>query len=285
MVKHLLMMILCLSIFPFDSHSGEVDISDGKTLWIQTFQNGEDVGGWKSKSELKVENDTLVFTPYGKNTTFHKNFKWNVQYPYLQIDYEKVVPFKKGYRGMAIIASPGKGKTIFGLGGAWRTGLLTINLLDHFPHLKDSPKQKWFTLVMYFYGGVSTIKSFKMVSALPKDALMIIPGGEKGTLKSLDKVKFKLILSKPAQDVTVAVNKSQCLFPVKVNDQGYIQLSSEDEGTTWTGEWIIPKNADTKPVKPGNWIFTARILGGKIKTVFTNNPWSVDLKTDKKSTK
>ena len=268
-------IIFCLGIIL----SAEVTLQpNSNTSWVETFKEPSDLKAWKSKGKLEVVNNALTFSQIKKDTTFNRYIKWDPKYPYLQIDFEKVVPFKKySYRGMTVLIAGGKTKSVFSTAGGWQTGIMTINLLDTFPELSDG-NLKGFSMIIYIYGGTASIKSFKMISK-PENVIYATAVDNKKELYPGDKINIKVKLQEPAKDVTVTVKQSYCFAKVKLNQAGYIQLTSEDQGKTWTGEVTIPKNVAKKDIAQGKWIFDAKILGGKVKKIVTVNPWKVKSKS------
>ncbi len=243
------------------------------TLWAETFTKPADLKGWRSKGELMVTDDALTFKPLEKNVSFGRYIKWNPDYPYLQINFKKIVPFKKGYRGMTVMPSVKNTATFINIAGGWQPGLWTVNVLDFMPQLND-PKMKTFFLTTYIYGGIASFKSYKMV-AQPDNALLLSIDNGKRELKAGDKIQLTVLLKEGGKDVTVTVKKSYCLRKVKVGESGYIQLTSDDEGKTWTGELTVPALKGKKDLKAGGLIFEANILGGKFRKLYTSNPWTV----------
>ena len=250
-----------------------VNKPDDNTLWVETVETPTDLKGWKSKGELAVAGNALSFKPLEKDVTFGRYVKLDPDYPYFQINFEKVIPFKKGYRGASVFLSMKKTGVFFSSAGGWQPGLWTVNLLDFMPQLADG-KRKSAYLVSYIYGGVASFKSYKMV-AQPENALLLSVDDGKRELKAGDKVQLTVLLKEGGKDVTVTVKKAYTLPKVKVGEAGYIQLTSEDEGKTWTGELTVPKIVDKKDLKPGGLIFEANILGGKMRKLYTSNPWKV----------
>ena len=250
-----------------------VNKPDDNTLWVETFETPADLKGWKSKGELTVVDNALTFKPIEKNVTFGRYIKLNPDYPYLQINFEKVIPFKKGYRGATVFLSMKNTNIFLGSAGGWQPGLWTVNLLDFMPQLSDV-KIKSSYLVNYIYGGTALFKSYKMV-AQPENALLLSVDDGKRELKAGDKIQLTVLLKEGGKDVTVTVKKAYTLPKVKVGEAGYIQLTSEDEGKTWTGELTVPAIKDKKDLKPGGLIFEANILGGKMRKLYTSNPWKV----------
>ena len=205
-----------------------VNKPDDNTLWVETFETPDDLKGWKSKGELIVTDNALTFKPLEKNVTFGRYIKLNPDYPYLQINFEKVIPFKKGYRGSTIFLSIKNSNKFLSSAGGWQPGLWTINLLDFVPGLTD-PKLKVSYLTTYIYGGTAVFKSYKMV-AQPENALLLSVDDDKKELKTGDKIQLTVLLKEGGKDVTITVKKAYTLPKVKVGEAGYIQLTSEDEG-------------------------------------------------------
>jgi hypothetical protein len=250
-----------------------VNKPDDNTLWVETFETPEDLKGWKSKGDLMITDNALTFKPLEKNVTFGRYIKLNPDYPYLQINFEKVIPFKKGYRGATVFLSMKNTGVFLTSAGGWQPGLWTVNLLDFMPQLAD-PKIKASYLVTYIYGGTALFKSYKMI-AQPENALLLSVDDGKRELKAGDKIQLTVLLKEGGKDVTVTVKKAYTLPKVKVGEAGYIQLTSEDEGKTWTGELTVPVIKNKKDFKPGGLIFEANILGGKMRKLYTSNPWKV----------
>jgi hypothetical protein len=271
-IKRLLVKLVVAGLLINTGWAAQVDKPDDNTLWFETFSDQSDLKAWKSKGDLKIINDTLIFKPIEKNFTFGRYVKWNPDYPYLQIDFSNIEPLK-GYRGWTVMPSIKNSKILFSSAGGWAPGLWTANVLDYMPTLANK-KQKAFFLVNYIYGGIASFKSYKMV-AQPENALLLSIDGEQRELKAGDKIQLTVLLKEGGKDVTVTIKKAYCLRKVNVGDAGYIQLASEDEGKTWTGELTLPEIKDKKDLPPAGLVFEANILGGKFRKLYTSNPWKI----------
>ena len=254
----------------------EVKAPDADTLWVETFQNADSVSKWRNDGgfKLSVADDLLLVDPRGgdkKQYTIGRYVKYDKEYPYFQVNLKSIEQLK-GYKGWTLSNSSTGGGFFVNTGGGVIPGLWTFNIDDC---LKLDKPKGYFFLRIDMYGYVFKYKSFKMMKE-PIDAL--IATADKKILKPGDVIKFKLLLATPCKDATVNIRKAYCLGPLKkINETGYVQLTSDDKGKTWNGELKITKRGfGSKKLNNGDLIFQCNMLGGKLRKVFTSSSFVVD---------
>ncbi len=255
---------------------GIVNNPDKNTAWVETFNDQSDLKGWRAGGGLKVVDGALTFTPEKKCNSFGRYITINPGCPYLVIDFNKIEPFDKGYRGMTVFISRKNAKKMINSAGGWRSGLWVFNLLDYLPADAYKKTGRGY-LITYDYGGILSYKSLKMV-ARPENALLLSVDKNKQEIEAGDKIRLEVRLKEGGKDVTVSVMKSYILAKVHLGKDDYVQLTSEDKGKTWTGEMTVPEITNKKDLAAGELIFQANILGGKMRKLYTSNPWTVKVK-------
>ena len=140
---------------------GIVNNPDENIAWVETFNDQSDLKSWRAGSGLKVVDGALTFTPEKKCNPFGRYITINPGCPYLVIDFNKIEPFDKGYRGMTVFISRKKAKKMINSTGGWRPGLWVVNLLDYLPADAYKKTGRGY-LITYDYGGISSYKSLKM---------------------------------------------------------------------------------------------------------------------------
>ncbi len=250
---------------------------DDNTLWLETFKTDEDAKRWREAANLKLsvaaDQWVVEVDMSGPARSTGRYVPWESDYPYLQIDLAEVNPLK-GYKGWSVMSASSDGGLITGTAGGFAPGLWTLNLRDFFPKMKA--KQTFF-LRIDMHGGMFRYNSIRMVKR-PANGLELSFATAKRELTAGDKVKITAVLEEPALDVTVSLIHGYILRPLKNvgNPEGYIQLTSEDKGKSWTGEVTVAANLDKKPIKAGQLIFCANVLGGKLRKLYSACPYAVN---------
>ena len=257
--------------------AGTEKTSDENTLWIETFQDSSSIAKWRNDGgfTLEAKNNLLIADPQEptkKNAhTIGRYVAYDKTYPYFQVLLESVEQLK-GYRGWTLSnVSSGHGTFTNSAGGVI-PGLWTFNINDCLNLEKEKGS---FFLRIDMHGYVFKYKFFKMMKT-PMNAL--IATTDKKILKSGDVITFKLVLAIPCKDATVNIRKSYCLGQLKkINETGYIQMTSDDKGKTWKGSLkVTDRGFGKKPLKQGGLIFQCNMLGGKLRKVFTSNSFTID---------
>lgn len=270
-------LALVMSIAGF-ANAGIKKNSDENTLWIETFQDSSSIAKWRNNGgfTLKAENNLLVADPREatkkKDYTIGRYVPFDKAYPYLQVNLESVDQLK-GYKGWTLSSASTDNHGFFcNLAGGVIPGIWTFKVDDCLKLAKDKGE---FFLRVDMHGYVFKYKSLKMMKE-PLNA--IIATSDKKILKDGDIITFKLLLKSPCKDASVNIRKSYCLVPLKkINDNGYVQMTSDDKGKTWNGSLKITKKGfGDKKLKQGQLIFQCNMLGGKLRKVFTSSSFGID---------
>ena len=250
--------------------------TDDNTLWAETFQDSSYIAKWRNEGgfTLKAIDGLLVVDQRGatkkKAHTIGRYVSYDKAYPYFQVYLESIEQLK-GYRGWTLSnASSGGGRFTSSAGGVI-PGIWTFNINKCLILAKDKGS---FFLRIDLHGYVFKFKSFKMMKT-PLNA--IIATADKKVLKEGDEIKFTLLMKVPCKDATISIRRSYALGPLKkINDSGYVQLSSDDRGKTWSGTLKITKRGfGAKKLNPGGLIFECNMLGGKIRKTYTSNSFII----------
>lgn len=272
--------VLMFALSAADSLRADLAVKpDDNTLWLETFRTAADLKRWLEADNLRmsVADDQWVVEVdmSGQSRATQRSMSFDPEYPYLQFDLAQVAP-TTGYQGWSLWANGAKyGSLLVSTAGGYAPGLWTLNCHDFLPGLDD---KRSFPTRIDMHGAIFRYNWLRMVKK-PVNGLPISVAGDKRALVPGDKIAITAVFEEPAMDCTVTLRHGYLLRPLKNvgNPEGYLQLTSSDEGKTWKGELTIAANRDTQPIKGGSLIFQANILGGKIRRMYTAAPWIINV--------
>lgn len=260
-----LLFIVCFFFIATISYGELIKQPDKNTYWIENGKNiktGEkpSLDHWQNSIPVvPAENGFMIegLSPgEGKGTAIGRYLPFSPDYPYLVWKITKVER-KKGYRGLTFLFPD---KVVFNFVTHIYPGIFAVNV---FNYGKVKSKNPWCRI--YVYGAKVYFEYLKMVKK-PDYYIEISPPPEgRDFYKIGDKISFKVIMKKEAEDVTLSFFDSYVTHPVSLNNLSRLQLKPEKENCkVWKGE-ITVKQAPNKDFKTGTFLIKATILGGGIK--------------------
>lgn len=258
-------ILLTLTLFCAVGARGEfLEKPDPNTLWKE---DGKAIAGWREGLLIEsTENGFRIEAGAAKNQySTGRYVPLDSEYPWLTWRVLQVIPHQKGYRGWTApflikVKHPHLGQV-----SHQQEGIYAINVAEN---AEQWPMKQDF-LRMDLHGAALILEYIAMVREPANYLAVEIPDAarERGYVAPGDELTFRVVMAKPAEDVSLRFFHSYMMPQIEMNGQQALQLRlADDTKRVWSATTTLDGFAGGR-VKDGryaagNILVKAVILGG-----------------------